>query len=86
MSTAKSRGKIKVEVTGKRQVKLMLPLTLHQELSLEARQQGLSLATYIRMLIYQNRLPRVQKNAKISQEDDSPTPPATLQRVRDVFV
>ena len=86
MTSIKSRGKKGELTTDKRQVKLMLPLVVYQELSQEAGRQGLSLATYLRTLIYQNRLPRLQKNAKINQGSDSASTRPTLQRVRDVFV
>jgi hypothetical protein len=68
----------------KRQVKLMLPLSVHQELSVEAKRQGLSLAAYLRTLLLKQRLQVREKNAKIKTElltDDRDI----FGRVRSVF-
>jgi hypothetical protein len=68
----------------KRQVKLMLPLGVYQELSVEAKRQGLSLAAYLRTLLLKQRLQVREKNAKIKTEllaDDRDI----FGRVRSVF-
>jgi hypothetical protein len=86
MTIKKSRVNKTSLTVDKRQVKLMLPLVLHQELQAEARAQGLSLATYLRALIYQNRLSVSAKNVKInSQKRLSEADNSTLQRMRGIF-
>jgi hypothetical protein len=49
----------------KRQVKLMLPLSVYQELSVEAKRQGLSLAAYLRTLLLKQRLQVREKSVKM---------------------
>lgn len=68
----------------KHQVKLTLDEELYQDLYREAKEQGLSMASYLRLLICQKDLHKKKKNVKIEKQLEVDTK-KTLKKMANLW-